>query len=236
MSTFKTSTIALITVAVAGSACATDKKNTKDFQETESVTYEHEERLGEDYSRTAVSDVETDVDEDSVEVQVERTEMVERPNATDYAMKQRLEVEADGDELDTEQSYEITMNERLPDDQIAVVPVKKNAVRMVYFDTDEATLDARDKKVLRQRAKWLKRNPNAQILIEGHADERGSDAHNFDLAHKRAMAVANYLEDLGVDTDQLEIASRGERDPFIDKKTKGAYLMNRRVEMERAAK
>lgn len=83
-------------------------------------------------------------------MEVERDEAVERPG-TDYTSSQRLKVEAGGGDIDTQQSFDVNKRERGPDEKLTltVVKIEKDAPRMVHFPFNKATLDKRDKKVLR---------------------------------------------------------------------------------------
>ena len=74
----------------------------------------------------------------------------------------------------------------------------------------------------------LKANPNTKLLVEGHCDERGSQAYNLVLGEKRAKAVLNYLLELGVDADRMDIVSYGEERPFCTDQREQCYKMNRR--------
>lgn len=100
----------------------------------------------------------------------------------------------------------------------------------VYFDFDAYLLSADARATITRNAHWLGENRLARIVLEGHADERGSDDYNLALAEKRAFAVRRYLETLGVDPDRLETISYGEDKPALAGHDEAGWAKNRRVE------
>lgn len=82
----------------------------------------------------------------------------------------------------------------------------------IYFDYDKATLrsDARD--VLSDAVGVLKRNPQADILITGNADVRGTENYNLKLGRKRAQSVKQFMLDNGIAEENIRIVSRGKLD------------------------
>ncbi len=87
----------------------------------------------------------------------------------------------------------------------------------VYFDYDKAFVreDAQD--VLNQALGTLDRNPQADILITGNADTRGSEQYNLKLGERRADAVKDYLISAGLPNDRIKILSRGKLDALASK-------------------
>lgn len=101
----------------------------------------------------------------------------------------------------------------------------------VYFDYDESTLrkDARDN--LAKNAKWLKENPDVEIIIEGHCDERGTTDYNIALGDRRAKSVRDYLRKLGIKGNRIATISYGEEKPVDFGHNENAWAKNRRAEM-----
>ena len=99
----------------------------------------------------------------------------------------------------------------------------------VYFDFDKFTVreDAGD--VMAANAAWLKSNPDKSVLIEGHCDERGTQAYNLVLGEKRARSAKRYLEDLEVSGSRLQIVSYGEVRPICKERDESCYQKNRRA-------
>ena len=68
--------------------------------------------------------------------------------------------------------------------------VRSVAGDRVFFDTDEYNIDAQDAATLRSQAEWLQQYPNVTVVVEGHADERGTRDYNLALGERRATAAA----------------------------------------------
>jgi len=99
----------------------------------------------------------------------------------------------------------------------------------IYFDFDQFVIRGDAEPVLVSNAAWIKSMPGKLVLIEGHCDERGTQAYNLVLGEKRARSAKRYLEDLGVPGSQLEIISYGEVRPFCKEHDEHCYKLNRRA-------
>lgn len=102
----------------------------------------------------------------------------------------------------------------------------------IHFDYDKYDLRAGDRDTLSRNAEWIKANPDYQIQIEGHCDERGSDEYNLALGERRATAAKNYLISLGVDESRLFTISYGEEMPEDTRHDEDAWATNRRAEFK----
>jgi peptidoglycan-associated lipoprotein len=100
---------------------------------------------------------------------------------------------------------------------------------MVYFAFDDASLDQQAQDVLREKAVWLRDNPDANVIIEGHTDERGTNAYNLALGERRAESVKSFLVNLGVAASRLTTISYGEERPIAFGQTEAAWAQNRRA-------
>ena len=98
----------------------------------------------------------------------------------------------------------------------------------INFDFDKYNLRLDAKWVLNDLSKWLESNPQAQVLIEGHADERGTDEYNLALGERRAASARYYLMSMGVKADRLSTISYGEFRPIDTGYTEAAFAKNRR--------
>ena len=98
----------------------------------------------------------------------------------------------------------------------------------VFFEFDSWTIADGGKQALGTDAQWLKANEGKVLTIEGHCDERGTQAYNLVLGEKRAKAARNYLADMGVDTKRLAVASFGKDRPFCREHNEECYQQNRR--------
>jgi len=102
--------------------------------------------------------------------------------------------------------------------------------QLVYFDFDSAVLKPEAQTLLQAKAQWLSDNPKAvALIIEGHCDERGTDAYNMALGAKRAEAVKTYLMTVGVNVDKLDTQSYGEEKPAAMGHDEEAWSKNRRA-------
>ena len=100
----------------------------------------------------------------------------------------------------------------------------------LYFDFDSYLLGVEARETLSSNARWLAENKSTHVVIEGHADERGSDEYNLALAEKRALAAKRYIETLGISHDRMETISYGENKPAVIGHDEETWAKNRRVE------
>ncbi len=98
----------------------------------------------------------------------------------------------------------------------------------VFFEFDKWTIGDTGKQALATDAQWLKTNQGKSVTIEGHCDERGTQAYNLVLGEKRAKAVRSYLVDLGIDPKRLAVTSYGKDRPFCHDRSEDCYQQNRR--------
>jgi peptidoglycan-associated lipoprotein len=99
----------------------------------------------------------------------------------------------------------------------------------VFFDFDQYTIRRDAHSVLSANAAWINSRPGKAVVIEGHCDERGTQAYNLVLGDKRARSAKRYLEDLGVPTSRLKTTSYGEIRPFCKERDEKCYQQNRRA-------
>ena len=102
-------------------------------------------------------------------------------------------------------------------------------LRDVFFDFDKHAIKPEAARVLDASVGWLKANPSALLLIEGHCDERGTNAYNLVLGERRAKASQEYLVARGVATDRITIISYGEERPACTTSTEACWAQNRRA-------
>lgn len=99
----------------------------------------------------------------------------------------------------------------------------------IYFKYDSDQIQDEYVSVMQAHAQYLRDNPDSRIIIEGHTDERGTPEYNIALGERRARAVARYMQNLGVDVNQLSIVSYGEEKPVVPGHTESAWQKNRRA-------
>ena len=79
----------------------------------------------------------------------------------------------------------------------------------VFFATNESILTTASRETLRAQAGWLRKNPSINVVLEGHADERGTREYNLALGERRANAGEDYLMTYGISSDRITVLSYG---------------------------
>ena len=100
-----------------------------------------------------------------------------------------------------------------------------------FFDYKTADLGADSEREVELIARLLRQKPNRPVVIEGHADDIGSEAYNLDLSLARAEAVRQALIDKGIDGERLDVLAMGETLPAAYNSTEDGRAKNRRVEV-----
>jgi len=103
------------------------------------------------------------------------------------------------------------------------------ALEDIFFDFDQHTIRKDAQPTLSANAAWINSRTGKVVLIEGHCDERGTQAYNLVLGEKRARSVKRYLEDLGVPAARMKTTSYGELRPFCKQRDENCYEQNRRA-------
>ncbi len=80
----------------------------------------------------------------------------------------------------------------------------------IYFDFDQAFVQPQERPKLVETADYLRDNPEARLLIEGHCDYKGTSEYNLALGDRRASNVKQYLEQIGIRADRIQVVSRGD--------------------------
>ena len=99
----------------------------------------------------------------------------------------------------------------------------------VFFDTDSSELSAQARATLDRQAQWLLLYPQYQIIIEGHADERGTREYNIALSGRRASAVQTYLASRGVPLPRISTIPYGKERPIATCNDISCWSQNRRA-------
>ena len=105
---------------------------------------------------------------------------------------------------------------------------EKGYLRPAFFDYDRAELREDARAILAADAEWLKRYPSIQFVVEGHCDERGTEAYNLALGERRAGVAREYLASLGVDASRMKTVSYGRERPFCSDANENCWQSNRR--------
>jgi peptidoglycan-associated lipoprotein len=98
-----------------------------------------------------------------------------------------------------------------------------------YFDFDSSALTTEAQSVLKQKSQWLMSNSAAQATVEGHCDERGTNAYNLALGDRRAQSAKNFLVKSGISESRLSTVSFGEEKPVDPGHDEAAWAKNRRA-------
>ena len=99
----------------------------------------------------------------------------------------------------------------------------------IFFEFDKSTLTPDAIETLTKNGQWLRTNSDVAITIEGHCDERGTNAYNLSLGERRAESVKTFLTDLGIDRSRMTTISYGEERPFDQGHGETAWSRNRRA-------
>ena len=98
----------------------------------------------------------------------------------------------------------------------------------VFFATNESILTTRSRDTLRKQAGWLRENSDVTVVLEGHADERGTREYNLALGERRANAAKDYLMTYGVSSNRISVISYGKERPVDSGSNPLAWSKNRR--------
>ena len=98
----------------------------------------------------------------------------------------------------------------------------------VFFATNESILTTRSRDTLRKQAAWLRENSEVTVVLEGHADERGTREYNLALGERRANAAKDYLMTYGISSNRISVISYGKERPVDSGSNPLAWSKNRR--------
>ena len=161
-----------------------------------------------------------------------KKELKTEPTMSEEEARRRAEEEARKRELERQAAIR---EEALKEDALRAEGERMQSAREifenedVFFEFDSASLSIEAQEILRAKAQWLRDNPSARVLIEGHCDERGTNEYNLALGDRRAYSAKAFLTDLGIDETRLVIISYGEEQPIDRGSTEDAWAKNRRA-------
>jgi len=98
----------------------------------------------------------------------------------------------------------------------------------VFFATNESVLTTAARETLRKQAAWLRKNSKITVVLEGHADERGTREYNLALGERRANAAKDYLMTYGISSDRISVLSYGKERPVDSGSNPLSWSKNRR--------
>jgi len=177
--------------------------------------------------------------EETVEVQksAEVQKAVEEKEAEVVIAQQQEEVAKEEAQIAVEQDAEKSVEAPKAVTIISAPPEESDAaiydLEMVYFAYDKSIITTAFGEVIQKNYEWIAENPDVQIQLEGHCDERGTNEYNLALGERRAKAVFDYLISLGASPSQFSLVSFGEERPADHGSNEVAWRKNRRVEFTR---
>ena len=98
----------------------------------------------------------------------------------------------------------------------------------VFFATNETVLTTASRETLRKQASWLRKNSDINVVLEGHADERGTREYNLALGERRANSAKDYLMTYGISSGRISVLSYGKEKPVDSGSNPLAWSKNRR--------
>jgi peptidoglycan-associated lipoprotein len=99
----------------------------------------------------------------------------------------------------------------------------------INFDFDKYDLRTDARSILDRKMAFLNQNSSVRAQIEGHCDERGTNAYNMALGERRANAAKQYLSTGGINPARLSTISYGEERPLDPGHNEAAWAKNRRA-------
>ncbi len=100
----------------------------------------------------------------------------------------------------------------------------------IHFSFDSSVLSDQAQQILNSKADYLRANSGVTVTVEGHCDERGTEAYNIALGERRAESVKNFLVDLGISASRLNTISYGEERPIAMGQDEASWAKNRRAQ------
>lgn len=98
----------------------------------------------------------------------------------------------------------------------------------IYFDFDSSVITPDAQILLRSKAAFMRNYPDTTVEVEGHCDERGTEAYNMALGERRAESAKSFLVNLGIDPLKIYTISYGEERPIDPDHNEAAWSRNRR--------
>jgi peptidoglycan-associated lipoprotein len=161
-----------------------------------------------------------------------KKELKSEPVMSEDEARRRAEEEARKREQERQAAIR---EEELKEDQLKAESERFQSAREMFenedilFEFDSASLSVEAQEILRAKAEWLRENPGARVVIEGHCDERGTNEYNLALGDRRAFSSKSFLVDLGIADSRLTTISYGEEQPIDSRSTEDAWTQNRRA-------
>ena len=133
-------------------------------------------------------------------------------------------------------AMEAEQAKRLQEDRLRAEAAASEAARMAFvnenilFSFDSFVLSDQAQQILNSKADYMRTNSGVTVTVEGHCDERGTEAYNIALGERRAKSVKNFLVDMGISANRLKTISYGEERPIAMGQDEASWGKNRRAQ------
>ena len=133
-------------------------------------------------------------------------------------------------------AMEVDQAKQKQEDRLRVEPAAREAAGTAFvnenilFAFDSALLSDQAQQILNSKANYLRTNSGVTVTVEGHCDERGTEAYNIALGERRAESVKKFLVDLGISANRLNTVSFGEERPIDSGQNEASWAKNRRAQ------
>ena len=107
---------------------------------------------------------------------------------------------------------------------------KQGVLKRIHFETNKWDILPDDRRILKENAAWLLAHPQFVVTVEGHCDERNTEAYNLALGERRANAAKEYLVGLGLQANKIQTVSYGKARPLCTQHDEACWAQNRRDE------
>jgi peptidoglycan-associated lipoprotein len=137
--------------------------------------------------------------------------------------------------MDPNEAARLAEQERLRQQRLREMELARQAEEvfeseMVHFDYDRYDIRPDAAEVMDRKARFMSQHPGLYVEIQGHCDERGTEAYNMALGDRRAHAAKKYMMNKGIGNTRMTTVSYGEEMPLDPGHTEHAYAMNRRAQ------
>ncbi len=107
---------------------------------------------------------------------------------------------------------------------------KQGVLKRIYFETNKWAILPESREILKKNAEWLLSHQEFKLIVEGHCDERNTEAYNLALGERRANAAKEFLVGLGIPASKIQTVSYGENKPICEEHNEECWQKNRRAE------
>lgn len=135
-------------------------------------------------------------------------------------------------ELLKQQQNNVLPKEKVEEEQKELKQMMEKNAGSIEFENGKTVLKESSYDALQEIVEALNAHPEAQIIIEGHTDNTGSDKANLKVSEQRALTVKDFLVEQGVSAEQITVEGKGSTDPKADNSTAEGRRINRRVEIK----